>query len=105
MRECNLILLCYSLMISFDLIFSLYSSSTEAPIGHMHKFFCFAQSTSSGKVLGVFYPKREKEWVVNIKRSIASAFQANYKETPVANETDSQSKHKSHYKYKSILFL
>ncbi|XP_019852446.1 PREDICTED: uncharacterized protein LOC109582237 [Amphimedon queenslandica] len=72
------------------------------PVEKLDKWFCFAQSTSSGKVLGVFYGKGEEEWVVNFKRSIASAFQANYKGTAVTNETDSQSNHTSHYKLACI---
>uniref|UniRef100_A0A1X7UPJ7 Vitellogenin domain-containing protein n=1 Tax=Amphimedon queenslandica TaxID=400682 RepID=A0A1X7UPJ7_AMPQE len=74
-----------------------YDSDTEAPVKGLDKWFCFAQSSKTGKILGVFYPKKEKEWIVNIKKSIASTFQANYKGTTVATETDSQSKHKSHY--------
>ena len=69
----------------------------------LDKWFCFAQSTSSGKVLGVFYGKGEEEWVVNFKKSITSAFQANYEGTTVTNETDSQSNHTSHYKLVCIL--
>ena len=65
---------------------------------NLDKWFCFAQSSKTGKILGVFHPKEEKEWIVNFKKSIASTFQANYRGTPVTTETDSQSKHKSHYK-------
>ena len=79
-------------------IFSLYIYSDPAPVEKLDKWFCFAQSTLSGKVLGVFYGKEEEEWVVNFKKSITSAFQANYEGTTVTNETDSQSKHMSHYK-------
>ena len=68
------------------------------PVKGLNKWFCFAQSTSSGKIIKVFHPSDEKEWIVNFKKSIASAFQANYKNTEVADETDSQSRHKSHYK-------
>uniref|UniRef100_A0A1X7TWI0 Vitellogenin domain-containing protein n=2 Tax=Amphimedon queenslandica TaxID=400682 RepID=A0A1X7TWI0_AMPQE len=67
----------------------------------MDKLFCFAQSMSSGKILGVFHDRRDSRWVVNFKKSIASAFQANYEGTAVTNETDSQSNHKSHYRYYS----
>ena len=65
----------------------------------MDGWFCFAQSSTSGKVLGVFHDTKEKEGIVNFKKSIASAFQANYEGTTVTNETDSQSKHTSHYMY------
>ena len=77
--------------------------SDPVPVEKLDKWFCFAQSTSSGKVLGVFYGKGEEEWVVNFKKSIASAFQANYEGTAVTNETDSQSNHTSHYKLVCIL--
>ena len=64
----------------------------------MDKLFCFAQSMSSGKILGVFHDRRDSKWIVNFKKNIASAFQANYKGTAVTDETDSLSKHKSHYR-------
>ena len=76
----------------------LFLYSNVVPIKNANKWFCFAQSMSSGKVLGVFHPKVEEGWIVNFKKSIASAFQANYKGTTVTNETDSQSRHTSHYK-------
>lgn len=74
------------------------SSRNVVPLKKLGKWFCFVQSTSSGAVLGVFHDKDEEEWIVNFKKSIASAFQANYKGTSVTNETDSQSRHISHYK-------
>ena len=84
-------------------IFYCIYCSDPVPVEKLDKWFCFAQSTSSGKVLGVFYGKGEEEWVVNFKKSIASAFQANYEGTAVTNETNSQSKHTSHYKLVCIL--
>uniref|UniRef100_A0A1X7UU63 Receptor expression-enhancing protein n=1 Tax=Amphimedon queenslandica TaxID=400682 RepID=A0A1X7UU63_AMPQE len=45
------------------------SNNDLVPVEKLDKWFCFAQSTSSGKVLGVFYGKGEEEWVVNFKRS------------------------------------
>ena len=45
----------------------------------MSKWFCFTQSTT-GKIVGVFYPKNEKEDVINLKKSIAPSFQANLRE-------------------------
>lgn len=63
----------------------------------MSKWFCFAQSTT-GKILGVFYPKNEDNEIVNFKKSIASTFQANFKGTTEEDEGDSQSFHRSHYR-------
>ena len=63
----------------------------------MSKWFCFAQSTS-GKILGVFHPKNENREIVNFKKVIAAAFQANFRETPEECEGDSQSFHRSHYR-------
>ena len=36
---------------------------------------------------------------INFKKSIAAAFQANFKGTSEEEETDPQSKHVSHYKW------
>lgn len=63
----------------------------------MSRWFCFAQSTT-GKILGVFYPKNEDVEIVNFKKSIASTFQANFKGTTEEDEGDSQSFHRSHYR-------
>lgn len=75
-----------------------FFSSNVVPLKKLGKWFCFVQSTSSGAILGVFHAQKEENWIVNFKKNIASTFQANYKGTAVATETDSQSKHKSHYK-------
>ena len=64
----------------------------------MSKWFCFAQSTT-GKILGVFHPKNEENEIINFKKSIAAAFQANFKGTSEEDEGDSQTFHHSHYKY------
>uniref|UniRef100_A0A1X7SWR6 Uncharacterized protein n=1 Tax=Amphimedon queenslandica TaxID=400682 RepID=A0A1X7SWR6_AMPQE len=48
------------------------SNNDPVLVENLDKWFCFAQSTSSGKVLGVFYGKGEEEWVVNFKKSIAT---------------------------------
>ena len=77
--------------------------SNIVPLKNTGKLFCFAQSILSGKILGVFHDKREEKWVVNFKKNIASAFQANYEGTAVTDETDSQSKHKSHYRFDRFL--
>lgn len=68
----------------------------------MSKWFCFAQSTT-GKIVAVFYPKDQKEDIINLKKSIAASFQANFKGTAKEEERDSQSFHHSHYRYLNII--
>ena len=83
-------------MVIFSFLMLLLFSEV-VPITKMDKWFCFAQSSMSGRVLEVFHAKEEKDWIVNFKKSIASAFQANYEGKTIVNETDSQSIHTSHY--------
>ena len=64
----------------------------------LSKWFCFVQ-TSSGKVVVVQHASDEKESAVDIKKSIAAAFQANFKGTEEEIESDPQSDHTSHYRY------
>ena len=66
--------------------------------------FCFLKNKEDGKIAIVFHPADEQQDVVNCKKSIASAFQANLKKTDVEDETDAQSHHKSHYRYVYLLF-
>ena len=63
----------------------------------MSDWFCFMRN-SNGKILGVFHPAGEGINVVNFKKSIAAAFQANFAGTEDEDETDSQSHHTSHYR-------
>ena len=60
-------------------------------------WFCFVQ-TAEGKIVSVFHGKNDDADGINFKKSIAGAFQANFKGTSVEEETDPQSKHVSHYK-------
>ena len=60
-------------------------------------WFCFVQ-TAEGKVVSVFHSRNENLEAVNFKKSIAAAFQANFKGTTQEEETDPQSKHISHYR-------
>ena len=48
--------------------------------------------------MSVFYPSDESSDVVNFKKTIASAFQANFDGTEAEEETDSQTHHISHYR-------
>ena len=59
-------------------------------------WFCFVQ-TEDGKVVTVQHSPRETEKTVDFKRAIAAAFQANFKGTSEAMESDPQSTHMSHY--------
>ena len=59
--------------------------------------FCFYQ-TESGKIPEVSHPEYDTADVINIKKSIAAAFQTNFKKTEEAVEEDPQSLHISHYK-------
>lgn len=60
-------------------------------------WFCFVQ-TSDGQVVLVFHSPNEEIEVVNLKKGIASSFQANFLETVNETETDTQSRHTSHYR-------
>jgi hypothetical protein len=59
--------------------------------------FCFVQ-TSEGKVVSVHYSPEEKPSVVNFKKAIAAAFQANFKHTEEEIEEDTMTKHLSQYR-------
>ena len=60
--------------------------------------FCFVQ-TEDGKIVSVHHNPDERAQVVNFKKGIAAAFQANFKHTRVAVEEDTLSKHYSRYSY------
>ena len=63
----------------------------------MQGWFKFVQ-TEDGLVRDMRYSKEEVAEVINVKKAIASAFQANFEGTDVRQETDTQSLHKSVYK-------
>ena len=52
-------------------------------------WFCFVQS-GDGHVVSVIHSVNEEAEVVNIKKGIAAAFQANFRGTPEEIETDTQ---------------
>ena len=62
----------------------------------LQNWFCFVQS-SNGKVPAVFHSQSELDHVVSLKKAIAAAFQANFEGTEEEEETDPQSRHRSHY--------
>ena len=85
------------------MVFHLLFTSQEernllANIDHLFKqLFCFIQ-TESGKIPEVYHSENEMMDITNMKKSIAAAFQANFKGTEEEVEEDPQSLHVSHYK-------
>ena len=61
------------------------------------KEFCFVQ-TDDGRIVDVMYPSGENIQVANIKKSIASAFQASFKYEPTREEADAGGVHRATYK-------
>ena len=70
----------------------------QSALEHLSGWFCFAQY-SGGQIVSVFHSQSEEVEVVNIKKGIVAAFQANFKGTAEENEIDPQSRHTSHYRY------
>ena len=64
-------------------------------------WFCFVQ-TVEGKVATVSYASTDDLQAVNLKKSIAAAFQANFKGTEEEEEIDPQSTHISHYRWSEV---
>ena len=64
----------------------------------MSQWFCFVQ-TADGKVVAVEHPPKENAEVVNFKKGIAAAFQANFKGTKEEEEEDTSSLHRSSYRF------
>ena len=61
--------------------------------------FCYVQ-TSDGKIVSIHHGLTDDFEGINIKRSIASAFQGNFDSTRTdIEETDAGSIHTSHYRY------
>ena len=62
----------------------------------MKGWFKFVQ-TEDGSVPAVYHAREEEQEVLNIKKAIAKAFQANFKGTATKVESDPQSLHVSEY--------
>ena len=62
------------------------------------KDFCFVQR-ANGIITNVIYPHGENIQVANIKKSIASAFQANFKQDSAREETDVSGAHRASYRF------
>ena len=60
-------------------------------------WFCFIQ-TLDGKVVTTEYPEGDSVEAVNIKKSIAAAFQTNFKGTRREREEDTMSQHMAMYR-------
>ena len=61
--------------------------------------FCYVQ-TSDGKIVSVHYGTTANEEAINIKKGIASTFQANFdSDKSDVEEADPGSVHTSHYRY------
>ena len=54
--------------------------------------------TDDGKVVAVQHASNELDDSINFKKSIAAAFQANFKGTEDEEEVDPQSDHIAHYR-------
>ena len=64
--------------------------------------FCYVQ-TSDGKIVSIHYALTDNYQGINIKRSIASTFQANFdSHKKDIEETDAGSIHTSHYRYVNV---
>ena len=64
----------------------------------MGGWFKFLQ-TDDGTIPAVFHPNAEDSVATNFKKTIAAAFQANFKHSAIKMEADTQSLHVAHYRY------
>ena len=64
----------------------------------LSQWFCFVQ-TDDGKVVAVQHASDERQSAIDMKKSIAAAFQANFRGTEEETESDPQSEHIAHYRY------
>ena len=70
----------------------------------MQGWFEFVQ-TEDGSIPVTRYSREEDPEVMNIKKAVVSAFQANFEGTKVKEEADPQSHHKAEYTYAYVLSL
>ena len=59
--------------------------------------FCFVQA-ENGRVVEIYYEQGSNPDGVNLKKSIAAAFQANFQNQEEEEEEDPQSLHVAHYR-------
>ena len=78
------------------------SAPTDFLADELDGELCYVQ-TSNGKIVSIHYGMTDDYEGINIKRSIASTFQANFDSSQEdVEETDAGSVHTSHYRYSSI---
>ena len=65
---------------------------------------CYVQ-TSNGKIVSIHHALSDSYEGINIKRSIASTFQANFDGNQDVEETDAGSIHTSHYRYNYVSYI
>ena len=74
------------------------SAPTNLLIDELDGDFCYIQ-TSDGKIVSIHHALTDNYKGINIKRSIASTFQANFDSNKEnVKETDASSIHTSHYR-------
>ena len=73
-------------------------------VARMQGWFEFVQ-TEDGSIPVTRYSREEDPEVMNIKKAVVSAFQANFKGTKVKEEADPQSHHKAEYTYAYVISL
>ena len=61
-------------------------------------WFQFVQTTD-GAIPATYFSREEDQEVVNIKKAVVSAFQANFIGTEVTEESDVQSLHQANYRF------
>jgi len=100
--------ICLTIAIYF-LVYLLYSTIVSHKINDQDRMgtvlkeklkgkFCYVQ-IRNGKIVSVHYSPTESEEIINIKRGITGAFQANFDYQETVEESDPGSTHVSHYKY------
>ena len=65
--------------------------------------FCYLQ-TIDGKIVSIHYSPIDDREGINVKRGIASAFQANFDRKTETEESDPGSLHVSHYRYNGNIY-
>ena len=83
--------------INYDLFAYLYRKRDQFVNQLLSGWFCFVQM-EDGKIVAVQHAVNESESAVDVKKSIAAAFQTNFKGTESEEETDPQSDHIAHYR-------
>ena len=75
--------------------------SHDALLNDLSGWFQFVQ-IEDGSVPAVFHSREENAEILNIKKAIAAAFQANFEGTQAKMEADPQSVHLAEYRFVTI---